>query len=202
MNFDYFVTDMETPAISSPARDFGVADRCSQTQTRVQVANTNSSIDDLLDLVSSSGPMSLPTRNPVVHTPFNRQGVDAIFPLPAGRCFASVNKKCARVTLGGSRMKRGHSSAFMTSCVCSNLRCIDCDFTVIQFQDRIWNKSADYMFFRENMPNERKLQAKLDEIFGFTAYACQCKWTSAGSEPVSIENNGTMARWTCAGHSG
>jgi hypothetical protein len=71
---------------------------------------------------------------------------------------------------------------------CSNLRCNECDFTVVQFPgkyvrlaiplmstsvhvddlpdtlglDRKWSASADYMFFRENVPNEAKLRAKME----------------------------------------
>ncbi|KAL0587359.1 hypothetical protein ABG067_002976 [Albugo candida] len=200
MNFDDFVTDMETLSMSSPAQGPTVADQYSKSQSRGQTAKTDSCIDDLLNFVSGSGSTTLSNGVSVVRASHNRQS--AVLPLLANAYSASVNKKCARLTLGGSRMKRGHSNAFLNSCVCSNLRCIDCDFIVIQFQDRVWNKSADYMFFREHMPNEYKLQAKLDEYFGYTAYACQCRWTSVGLEPVSIDKEGTMARWTCAGHSG
>lgn len=141
-------------------------------------------------------------------------------------------------------MKRGHSNAFlnswyadwfrnglylivmilMRSSVCSNLRCIDCDFIVIQFQDRywyilysvlyvrgcwkarrsrVWNKSADYMFFREHMPNEYKLQAKLDEYFGalqlfllIVSFTCGCRLYSV-RVPMQVDfcRIGTGINW-------
>lgn len=122
--------------------------------------------------------------------------------------------------------------------VCSNLRCNECDFTVVQFPEskfsayiscllethmvrrRKWDASADYMFFRENVPSEVKLRAKMEIAPGkynrclaarvhayltcvllgraeFAAYACQCKWLSISSQ-TRVDH--CQVKWSCAGH--
>ncbi len=120
--------------------------------------------------------------------------------------------------------------AFLFDSACSNLRCNECDFTVVQFSgkyvisfsllvfflcflfvvfqfwwrfspsnyDRKWSSSADYMFFRENVPNEAKLQARMEADEDFVAYACQCKWQSIRE---STKADSCRVKWTCAGHS-
>lgn len=57
----------------------------------------------------------------------------------------------------------------------TRIRCTDCDFRVIVFQDRQWKSSADYMFLRNNFPDENKLQKELVSSRGSKAHCCQCK---------------------------
>ena len=45
--------------------------------------------------------------------------------------------------------------------------------------DRAWTAEADYMFFRNFVPDCAKLATRLREHEGSTAYACQCNWISA-----------------------
>ena len=45
--------------------------------------------------------------------------------------------------------------------------------------DRAWTAEADYMFFRNFVPDCAKLATRLREQDGSTAYACQCNWISA-----------------------
>lgn len=44
--------------------------------------------------------------------------------------------------------------------------------------DHRWAADADYMFFRNFMPNVERLQEKLRPADGMCAYACQCSWTT------------------------
>jgi len=60
----------------------------------------------------------------------------------------------------------------------TNLRCARCDFKVLRFMDQRWDDSADYMFFRNFMPDRQKLQQKLTASEGEVAFACQCSWAS------------------------
>lgn len=81
------------------------------------------------------------------------------------------------------------------------------------------------MFFRENVPNEAKLRAKMEFASGertlslpirpaspgltcacvpmmpvsteFTAYACQCKWLSVDA---AARVDSCRVKWSCAGH--
>lgn len=61
----------------------------------------------------------------------------------------------------------------------TGLRCTKCDFRVLRFLDGAWSPDADYMFFRNFMPNIAKLETKLVPTDGGCAYACQCSWASA-----------------------
>uniref|UniRef100_A0A7S3AQN6 Cilia- and flagella-associated protein 418 n=1 Tax=Haptolina ericina TaxID=156174 RepID=A0A7S3AQN6_9EUKA len=58
----------------------------------------------------------------------------------------------------------------------TNLRCARCDFKVLRFQDQRWDESADYMFFRNFMPNRTKLATRLQPSSDTAAMACQCSW--------------------------
>ena len=57
-------------------------------------------------------------------------------------------------------------------------RCSKCDLRVLRFVDKQWAADADYMFFRNFMPNVSKLQAKLRPADGKCAFSCQCKWVT------------------------
>lgn len=70
-------------------------------------------------------------------------------------------------------------------------------FCVLDLTCRKWNASADYMFFRENVPNEAKLRVKMDTAPGVVAYACQCKWLSID---VQTRVDSCRVKWACAGH--
>ncbi|GAB1288302.1 Cilia- and flagella-associated protein 418 [Apodemus speciosus] len=59
---------------------------------------------------------------------------------------------------------------------CDRLRCVACDFRIVSYNDYMWDKSCDYLFFRNNMPEFQKLRTKLIEKKGARAYACQCSW--------------------------
>ncbi|KAE8875861.1 hypothetical protein PF010_g9233 [Phytophthora fragariae] len=109
---------------------------------------------------------------------------------------AGGTKKCPQVLMDGGRASRGLCTAFSRN-VCSSLRCNECDFTVVQFPGKKWDASADYMFFRENVPNEVKLRAKMEIAPEFAAYACQCKWLSISSQ-TRVDH--CQVKWSCAGH--
>lgn len=59
---------------------------------------------------------------------------------------------------------------------CSSLRCTACDFDVLRFPGRAWDRGVDYMYFRNHMPNTTLLGAKLLPTAGAAAYCCQCAW--------------------------
>ncbi|KAE9357189.1 hypothetical protein PR003_g1913 [Phytophthora rubi] len=68
---------------------------------------------------------------------------------------------------------------------------------LVPFPGKKWDASADYMFFRENVPNEVKLRAKMEIAPEFAAYACQCKWLSISSQ-TRVDH--CQVKWSCAGH--
>ena len=60
----------------------------------------------------------------------------------------------------------------------TNFRCSKCDLRVLRFVEQQWMADADYMFFRNFMPNVSKLQAKLTPADGKCAFSCQCTWVT------------------------
>ncbi|XP_051878887.1 cilia- and flagella-associated protein 418 [Pristis pectinata] len=86
-------------------------------------------------------------------------------------------RKCCPVYLGGSSapLGLGTNTSHRT---CDQLRCTTCDFRVITLDDYEWNKTCDYFFFRNNMPDLNKLKTKALSKRGARAYACQCSWRS------------------------
>jgi hypothetical protein len=99
-------------------------------------------------------------------------------------------------TSGGSNDEPGsrcgaHRCYCATLCTCARatrpppcrslrrrLRCSRCDFKVLLFEDSAWAKTADYMFFRNHVPNRAKLAERLESADGRSAYACQCSWST------------------------
>ncbi|XP_026857336.2 protein C8orf37 homolog isoform X1 [Electrophorus electricus] len=106
-------------------------------------------------------------------------------------------KKCCPVFVGGSSITSGIGTS-MSKRVCDQLRCTSCDFRVAMFDDHEWDSSCDYLFFRNNMPDSTKLQAKLKRRQGVRAYACQCSWHSAFS--LSELRHIQQLKWVCGQH--
>lgn len=107
------------------------------------------------------------------------------------------HKSCSPVYLGGSTVPRGigtHTS--QRACDC--LRCIACDFRVVSYNDYMWDKSCDYLFFRNNMPEFHKLKTKLVKKKGTRAYACQCSWRTV-EELTDLQTEHRL-RWVCGKH--
>ncbi|KDO25262.1 hypothetical protein SPRG_09510 [Saprolegnia parasitica CBS 223.65] len=163
----YSASSSSMPSASKPAPS-------SSSKSRMQ-----SDLDDLLDLVAE----------PEVAT-YAKKAAPREFQ-------AGSSKKCTNVALAGTALKHGQHVSAVNAAACSNLRCNDCDFTVVQFANTRWHASADYMFFRENVPNEAKLRAKMEPSSGCIAYACQCKWLSV-SDKTTPERE--RVKWCCAGH--
>lgn len=70
--------------------------------------------------------------------------------------------------IGGSKVRNA----------CRELQCLKCDFEVVCFVGHRWHESVNYIFFRNYVPNESKLRAKLERDRFMCAYACQCTWQS------------------------
>nr|XP_061788999.1 cilia- and flagella-associated protein 418-like [Nerophis lumbriciformis] len=106
-------------------------------------------------------------------------------------------RKCCPVYLGGSALAKGIGTA-TSKRSCDQLRCTSCDFRIVMFDDREWDSSCDYLFLRNNMPDHKKLAAKLRKKNGVRAYACQCSWfTVSDAIDVSVQPH---LKWACARH--
>ncbi|GCC25713.1 hypothetical protein chiPu_0004124 [Chiloscyllium punctatum] len=105
--------------------------------------------------------------------------------------------RCCPVYLGGSSAPLGLGTNTSPR-TCDQLRCTTCDFRVIALDDYEWNKSCDYFFFRNNMPNLNKLKAKTLSRKGTRAYACQCSWRSI-QELTDLREEQEL-RWVCGKH--
>ncbi|KAK3744457.1 hypothetical protein QZH41_012876, partial [Actinostola sp. cb2023] len=80
---------------------------------------------------------------------------------------------------------------------CDQLRCTSCDFKVVTFDNFQWQADCDYLFFRNNVPDFRKLKAKLIPKRGVRAYACQCTWRSVVDITVVSDSK---LKWVCGKH--
>ncbi|XP_008981183.1 cilia- and flagella-associated protein 418 isoform X1 [Callithrix jacchus] len=58
-----------------------------------------------------------------------------------------LGKSCSPVYLGGSSIPCGIGTSISWR-ACDHLRCIACDFLVVSYDDYMWDKSCDYLFFR------------------------------------------------------
>ncbi|KAM6214739.1 cilia- and flagella-associated protein 418 isoform 1-T1 [Rhynchocyon petersi] len=108
-----------------------------------------------------------------------------------------LSKSCSPVYLGGSTAPCGLGTN-TSQRTCDHLRCIACDFSVVSYDDYMWDKSCDYLFFRNNMPEFRKLQSKLIKKNGARAYACQCSWRTV--EDLTDLQTDAQLRWVCGKH--
>lgn len=75
-------------------------------------------------------------------------------------------------------------------------------YKVHLFVGSSWNSgpSVDYMFFRNNTPNEAKLSTQLLRSAEQCAYCCQCSWTHTAVERTLVQGVSGDPQWTCAGH--
>uniref|UniRef100_A0A8C0J386 Cilia- and flagella-associated protein 418 n=1 Tax=Chelonoidis abingdonii TaxID=106734 RepID=A0A8C0J386_CHEAB len=106
-------------------------------------------------------------------------------------------KSCCPVYLGGSSTPRGIGTN-ISQRTCDQLRCTACDFHVSHYNDYQWDKSCDYLFFRNNMPELSKLRAKMIKKKGSRAYACQCSWRSI--DELTDLRTDRQLRWVCGKH--
>jgi hypothetical protein len=139
----------------------------------------------------------------------------------AGSASALAGGKCKNVYVGagaaeevgggGGRSSSGASTptAGVPPRACSALRCTACDFVVERFVGASWSPSADYMFFRNTVPNRAKLERMLVRGgggggAGAASYCCQCSWLSvepagSGDALVLIRRAGTAVSPATAG---
>ncbi|XP_055019457.1 cilia- and flagella-associated protein 418 [Boleophthalmus pectinirostris] len=106
----------------------------------------------------------------------------------------SRGRKCCPVFIGGSSIQSGIGTTTSRRS-CDQLRCMSCDFGVLAFDDFEWDQSCDYLFFRNNVPERSKLQAKLRRSRGVRSYCCQCSWTSV----CETKELTPPLTWVCAG---
>ncbi|XP_068942697.1 cilia- and flagella-associated protein 418 [Petaurus breviceps papuanus] len=108
-----------------------------------------------------------------------------------------LGKRCSPVYIGGSSAPCGIGTN-TSQRTCDQLRCTACDFRVLSFDDYMWDKSCDYLFFRNNMPEFNKLKAKMTKRKGTRAYACQCSWRDV--EELTDLQTDQQLRWVCGKH--
>ncbi|XP_070605326.1 cilia- and flagella-associated protein 418 [Erythrolamprus reginae] len=111
----------------------------------------------------------------------------------------TYGKKCCPVYLGGSTAPHGIGTN-ISQRTCDQLRCTACDFRVLHYNDYQWDKSCDYLFFRNNMPEFSKLKTKMLMKKGSRAYACQCTWRSI--DELTDLTMDRQLRWVCSKHIG
>ncbi|KAJ0392667.1 hypothetical protein ATCC90586_000284 [Pythium insidiosum] len=174
-----------TKRISSVTTTSGSGSSSSSYSTSGPVSKKKTSsneLDDLLDMIKDDNDGSTEAAVHPARFQSNNNQRREDYSAFASKCAASSTQE---FRVGGTKK------------ACSNLRCNDCDFTVVQFSGKAWTTDADYMFFRENVPNETRLRARMDIAPDSTAYACQCKWLSVDA-PSRVD--ACRVKWACAGH--
>ncbi|XP_008846074.1 protein C8orf37 homolog isoform X1 [Nannospalax galili] len=114
-----------------------------------------------------------------------------------GASIQGLSKSCSPVYLSGSAVPYGIGTN-TSQRACDHLRCIACDFRIVSYNDCMWDKSCDYLFFRNNMPEFHKLKTKLTAKKGARAYACQCSWRTV--EELTELQAQAQLRWVCGKH--
>eukprot|EP00800_Vazella_pourtalesii_P020732 TRINITY_DN7461_c0_g1_i1.p1 TRINITY_DN7461_c0_g1~~TRINITY_DN7461_c0_g1_i1.p1 ORF type:complete len:188 (-),score=27.65 TRINITY_DN7461_c0_g1_i1:12-575(-) len=109
------------------------------------------------------------------------------------------NLKCDQLYLAGTYKQSGVSSN-STIKACDNIRCTSCDFIVISIDNKKWTKSADYLFFRNHMPDKSKLLSETKVSRGVRAYACQCTWISVQDILKVTDKTSLKSKWVCGKH--
>jgi hypothetical protein len=124
-----------------------------------------SSIDALLDEIGADSPpsdryRSKAPRDPPSQTVAPRFG------------FSTSDSSVALI--GGPRAEREIESKQGRA----GLICTKCDFQVARFPGCRWAENANYLFFRNYMPDARKMREMQVKAPEYAAYACQCSWQS------------------------
>ncbi|XP_071785830.1 cilia- and flagella-associated protein 418-like [Asterias amurensis] len=141
----------------------------------------NSMIDDIID-------------GPEPPSALNRQGSQSSV---HSRTQSTSQRRCHPVYVGGSDTPMGIGSA-VSQRMCDQLRCTSCDFKIVFFDNFEWDSSCEYLFFRNNVPDFKKLSAKLKKRKGCRAYACQCMWRSVKTS-FKVDQD-TQLKWVCGKH--
>jgi hypothetical protein len=113
-----------------------------------------------------------------------------------------ADARCVQLLVGGSKSHRGIRASVFSKCLCNHLICLQCNFEVQCFGGAKWSQSCDYMFFRNNAPDEAKLSTGLDNAAESCAYCCQCSWLNASEEStlMALGDGKQGLLWACAGH--
>eukprot|EP00518_Triparma_eleuthera_P002680 CAMPEP_0182458516 /NCGR_PEP_ID=MMETSP1319-20130603/3841_1 /TAXON_ID=172717 /ORGANISM="Bolidomonas pacifica, Strain RCC208" /LENGTH=335 /DNA_ID=CAMNT_0024657219 /DNA_START=182 /DNA_END=1185 /DNA_ORIENTATION=- len=135
----------------------------------------------------NTGPASLASLAPPAHLPASTSSSTHVGPAPSSSSSTSTSfpppttsKRCKVVCLGGPSYSLGLSTGLMSGFVCPRMRCTSCDFIVSRLAGGRWRDDVDYMFFRNNAPDDLKLRRGMEEDGAKVAYCCQCAWAEAG----------------------
>nr|XP_054917712.1 cilia- and flagella-associated protein 418-like isoform X2 [Dermacentor andersoni] len=85
--------------------------------------------------------------------------------LAESKLFGRRNIQCYVVYLGGTDVVFGVSTSASRR-ACSHIHCCKCDFQVAVFEDYAWDETADYLFFRNSVPDASKLRSRLFRKLG------------------------------------
>ncbi|XP_037237175.1 protein C8orf37 homolog [Falco rusticolus] len=156
----------------------------------MSAGSSEEDIDDIIDEICNDSSFT--------KTPLKLKSNSAsLTPETNSAVVQSHRKRCCPVYLGGSSSPYGIGTN-ISKRTCDQLRCTACDFRVSLFNDYIWDQSCDYLFFRNNMPELRKLRAKMIKKKGARAYACQCSWRSI--DELTDLRTDQQLRWVCGKH--
>lgn len=107
--------------------------------------------------------------------------------------------KCNPVYIGGSTSKLGVSSSTNLQC-CDRLHCTSCDNQIVFFDAMKWDEEhCDYLAFRNNYPDYKRLKYLFIPRKGYRAYCCQCSWLS-NKDITMLRSIKPNFKWVCKKH--
>lgn len=115
---------------------------------------------------------------------------------------ADIDSLLRATDVSSSRKTQSNTSSRVTKKTSStSLICLNCDFEVLKFDTMTWSVSANYLFFRNYVPDKCALSKKLEPSERHVSYCCQCAWQtlSTHDKHVVSERSGTAdgrdVRW-------
>uniref|UniRef100_A0A7M4E2P6 Cilia- and flagella-associated protein 418 n=1 Tax=Crocodylus porosus TaxID=8502 RepID=A0A7M4E2P6_CROPO len=158
---DQVERDLCGPQVAGRQRRGGAEERDGSAKLFTKGESSEEDIDDIInDIFDESSfakkPVKLKSKSTSSTSETNSGSVQA------------CGKRCCPVYLGGSTALYGIGTN-ISKRTCDQLRCTACDFRVAHYDDYLWDKSCDYLFFRSHCRERNNICTQ--HIFQFVLFS-------------------------------